>query len=136
MIDRALAQAVRRRAGEACEYCRLPQSARRLKFPIDHVIAQQHRGPTVSENLALCCGRCNRHKGPNLAGIDPISGVMIRLFNPRRDTWSEHFRWDGPYIAGVTEVGRVTVEVLNMNHPEDVAIRQELIANGVFPPNG
>jgi hypothetical protein len=133
-MDRELEQAVRTRAGNACEYCRLPQSARRLKFPIDHVIAQQHRGPTTSENLALCCGRCNRHKGPNLAGIDPLTGSMVRLFHPRTDLWAEHFRWDGPFISGLTEIGRTTLEVLNMNHPEDLAIRQELIANGDFPP--
>ena len=134
MIERTLDEAVRRRAGDACEYCRLPQSARRLKFPIDHVIALQHRGPTTLENLALCCGRCNRHKGPNLAGIDPTTGAMTRLFHPRTDAWPEHFRWDGPFISGATDVGRTTVEVLNMNHPEDVAIRRELIARGGFPP--
>lgn len=133
-MDRELEQAVRARARDACEYCRLPQSARRLKFPIDHVIAQQHRGPTSSENLALCCGRCNRHKGPNLAGIDPLTGLMVRLFHPRTDLWPDHSRWDGPFIAGLTDVGRTTLEVLNMNHPEDVAIRQELIVNGDFPP--
>ena len=70
----------------------MPQSARRLRFPIDHVIAQQHRGPTAAANLALCCGRCNRHKGPNLAGIDPLTGATVRLFHPRTDTWAEHFQ--------------------------------------------
>jgi 5-methylcytosine-specific restriction endonuclease McrA len=84
MVARELDRLVRERAGNACEYCRMSQSARRFKFPIDHIIAQQHHGPTTLENLALACGRCNRHKGPNLAGVDPLTGRVISLFNPRR----------------------------------------------------
>jgi hypothetical protein len=134
MISREMAAAVKERAADACEYCRLPQFARRLRFPIDHINAHQHRGPTVLENLALCCGRCNRHKGPNVAGVDPVTGTIVRLYHPRKDIWHSHFRWDGPRIVGMTEIGRVTVEVLNINHPEDLAIRSELIEDGVFPP--
>jgi 5-methylcytosine-specific restriction endonuclease McrA len=72
-MDKLIEQAVRARAKNNCEYCRLPQSARRLRFQIDHVIAQQHGGGTELDNLALSCGRCNRFKGPNIAGIDPIA---------------------------------------------------------------
>jgi hypothetical protein len=85
-------------------------------------------------NLALCCGRCNRNKGPNLSGIDPVTDGIARLYHPRTDHWEAHFRWEGAYIVGITEIGRATVEVLKMNHPEDVAIRAELIEDGDFPP--
>jgi 5-methylcytosine-specific restriction endonuclease McrA len=70
-----------------CEYCHLPQRFSKLTFPIDHVIARQHHGPTIESNLALACGFCNRHKGPNIAGLDPQTRQLTRLFHPRRDSW-------------------------------------------------
>jgi len=133
-MDAALDHAVRQRARLSCEYCLMPQGIHRLRFPIDHIIARQHGGATVLENLALACGRCNLHKGPNIAGIDPQSGQMARLFNPRIDRWSEHFRWNGALVEGVSPEGRATVVTLAMNHAEDVAIRLELIEQGRFPP--
>lgn len=70
-MDTALEQLVRRRAGNACEYCRLPQRFSRLTFPVDHVIAQQHGGSTIASNRALACGFCNRHKGRTLRASIP-----------------------------------------------------------------
>ncbi|HKB03133.1 MAG TPA: HNH endonuclease signature motif containing protein [Gemmataceae bacterium] len=84
-MDEALAQAVRGRAGYACEYCRMLQAFYpTITFPIDHIIARQHRGPTTLSNLALACLRCNSNKGPNIAGIDPVTAKLTRLFHPRR----------------------------------------------------
>ena len=102
---------------------------------IDHIIARQHRGPTVVENLALACGRCNASKGPNLAGIDPETGQLTRLFHPRRDSWHEHFRWTGGALVGLTSVGRTTIEVLAINHPYRVAAREVLIATDRWMPD-
>ncbi len=132
-MDRAVEQEVRRRADETCEYCHMRQEFYRQRFPIDHVIARQHAGETVIENLALCCPSCNRFKGPNIAGIDSVTGEMVSLFNPRRDQWGEHFQWLGPRLLGLTPIGRATVAVLNMNHPKHVAVRESLITEGVFP---
>ena len=123
---------VRQRANERCEYCRLPQSARRLRFQIDHIIAEQHGGETELSNLALSCGRCNRHKGPNLAGFDPITKSIIRLFHPRTDRWGDHFKWNGAVLRGISEIGRVTVSVLEINDTEEIATRLELIRLGIF----
>lgn len=133
-MDRQLDRAVRLRAGGICEFCLMPQWVRRLRFPVDHIIARQHGGETVLENLALCCGRCNRHKGPNVAGIDPQTRQMVRLFNPRQDRWADHFRWENAQVVGATPVGRATVVVLAMNHPDDLAVRREMIEQGMFPP--
>jgi len=94
---------------------------------------RKHGGSESLENLALACGRCNRHKGANIAGIDPASRQLTRLFNPRADGWSEHFAWDGPRIVGRTPIGRATIDVLVMNHPDALAVRQELIASGRLP---
>jgi hypothetical protein len=132
-MDKALAQEVRRRADSRCEYCRLHQRFRRFPHVIDHFIARQHAGQTVSDNLALCCGHCNLHKGPNLSGIDPDSGALTRLFHPRRDVWEEHFQWRGPTLVGLTDVGRTTVVVLAMNAPELLADRVARMEEGLFP---
>ena len=70
-MNEALKRLVWDRAGNACEYCRLPQSLDALPFQIDHVIAEQHHGLTVAENLALSCLSDNLHKGPNIAGVGP-----------------------------------------------------------------
>lgn len=126
-MDESLAEEVRRRANYTCEYCRMPQVYYpTIPFPIDHIIARQHGGTTTFYNLALSCLHCNSHKGPNIAGIDPKSKKLTKLFNPRRHKWARHFRWHGPYLAGRTAVGRVTIAVLAMNDPEAVQVREAL----------
>jgi hypothetical protein len=125
-MDKNLAQLVRDRAGNACEYCRLPAPP----FHLEHIIAKQHGGPTIESNLALACVRCNYHKGPNLSGIDPISGDIVRLFHPRKDEWSDHFRWRGAELLGQSREGRATIAVLEINHPIRIELRQQLISEG------
>jgi hypothetical protein len=134
-MNKALDRRVRSRAGLACEYCKLPQSAYTFRFPLDHIIAQQHGGATKENDLALACTRCNGFKGPNLAGIDPLTKELVRLFHPRRDTWNDHFRWHGPRLIGRTAIGRATICVLAINHPDVVRVRRSLIAEGAFPPS-
>ena len=103
------------RAAGRCEYCSLSQDRVPLVFHIEHIIPRQHGGPTELENLALACGNCNQHKGPNLTGLDPDTGSLCRLFHPRQDTWAAHFRRSGGLVLGITSTGRTTVWVLDMN---------------------
>jgi hypothetical protein len=133
-MDEALLQEVRDRAQGLCEYCRLPDSVYDLPFEVDHAVARRHHGPTVSSNLVYSCLRCNRHKGTDLTGLDPKTRRLTRLFNPRRHRWTRHFRWDGPLLVGKTPVGRTTVDVLGMTDPVRVALRQQLLNEGLFPP--
>lgn len=133
-MDGALIDVVRRRANEFCEYCQMPQQAHARKFAVDHIIARQHGGQTTPDNLALACLRCNSHKGPNLSGIDPESGEITRLFHPRRDVWFSHFQWKGSSLFGLTNIGRTTIDVLTINHPHYVALRESLIREDIFPP--
>jgi hypothetical protein len=103
-----------------------------FKHVFDHVVARQHHGPTTATNLALCCIDCNRHKGPNLSGIDPVDKTTIGLFNPRQDVWSEHFRWTGAVLQGLSAQGRATIDVLKINLPKRVAARRILMTAGTF----
>ena len=132
-MNRDIVRQVRERAQDRCEYCRVPATLYPLPFHVDHVIARQHGGPAALENLALACLHCNRHKGPNIAGTDPDTGELVRLFHPRKDHWSEHFEWRGPVLAGRTDVGRVTIQVLAINAADFVAVREALIREGAFP---
>lgn len=132
-MDRALIERVRDRAEARCEYCRMPQAWDELPFQIDHVIARQHGGATRADNLALACFACNHHKGPNIAGVNPDTGRIVRLFHPRRHSWRRHFRWNGPVLVGRTAIGRATVAVLAINLPHRLALRRRLIGEGVFP---
>jgi len=134
-MDASLRRLVCERAGNRCEYCLVHQGQDPFyTFPVDHVIAQQHRGQTSPDNLCLSCYRCNAHKGPNIATIDPRTRKMVPLFNPRRDGWHEHFEWRGAILIGRTAVGRATVELLAINHPDYVLLRELLIEEGSFPP--
>jgi hypothetical protein len=76
------------------------------------------------------CAFCNSYKGPNIAGIDPFSGWLVRLFHPRHDLWDDHFAWDGPLMTGRTAIGRTTADVLWVNHPTMVEVRRWLLAAG------
>ena len=112
----------------------MPQEFAEATHEVDHVIAEKHDGQSASENLALACFHCNNHKGPNIAGLDPVSGELSRLFHPRNDLWIEHFQWVGASLTGISMIGRVTVRVLEINIRNRVLHRQALIEEGVFPP--
>jgi HNH endonuclease len=127
-----LAQLVRERSGGRCEYCRLPQRATSVPFESDHIIARKHGGPTVASNIANVCWYCNSFKGSDIAGLDPLTGKLTRLFHPRRHSWAHHFRYDGPMLVGRTAIGRTTIRVLQTNCEEAVALRESLIAEGLF----
>ncbi|MSR60780.1 MAG: HNH endonuclease [Planctomycetaceae bacterium] len=134
-METQLKELVWSRANGCCEYCEIPQVFDPIGFQIDHIIADQHRGSTSQENLALACYTCNHHKGPNIAGFDLETNDTVPLFNPRKDVWSDHFRWNGAELQGLTPVGRVTVHVLAINRDFRVALRRTLIQERVFPPH-
>jgi len=129
-MDAATRELVRLRADGRCEYCLLPQEDSRLTYHIEHIVAKKHAGSDEESNLALACHRCNLHKGPNLTGIDPLTGEITALFHPRRDHWPEHFVFRSARIEGITSTGRATVQVLAMNDARRLELRQELLKGG------
>jgi 5-methylcytosine-specific restriction endonuclease McrA len=123
-MDRQTRQFVRERAGDRCEYCRLPQKLSPVaQLQIEHVVPRKHGGGDEVQNLALACIDCNLAKSSNLAGIDPTTGQTVQLFNPRSQRWDEHFVWKGVFLVGLTPVGRATIAVLNMNDEERQRVR-------------
>jgi hypothetical protein len=108
----------------------LPQEFSELNHHVEHIVSKQHGGGDDIENLALACQRCNLRKGPNLTGVDPLSGRLVKLFHPRRNQWADHFSTFGARIEGLTPEGRATVQVLGMNDARRIELRSELIARG------
>ena len=104
-----------------------------LPHELDHIQPRKHHGSTQLANLCWSCALCNAHKGPNLTGIDPDTGEVTRLFDPRTQTWDEHFAWDGPLLLGRSPEGRTTIDVLKINGPDRLAHRRLLIQTGRFP---
>ncbi|MFQ5731551.1 MAG: HNH endonuclease [Planctomycetaceae bacterium] len=129
-----LRRQVLERADNRCEYCLIHQDDAVASHQIDHVIAEKHGGPTTTENLALSCITCNLRKASDLSSIDPDSGDIVPLFNPRTQAWSDHFRVDGVTIIGLTSEGRTTVEFLQLNSYERTSERRELMWTARFPP--
>ncbi len=113
-----IAQATRRfvieRAQNCCEYCG-KSSLSFVPHEVDHIIAEKHGGDTTADNLAYACFECNRYKGSDIASFDPETEVLSLLFNPRKDRWVDHFRYEGGAIFPLTNVGRATVKLLRLN---------------------
>jgi hypothetical protein len=78
------------------------------------------------------CSFCNGYKGPCIAGHDPRTGKLTPLFNLRRHKWTHHFRYQGGELIGRTAIGRTTIEVLQINLPNRVALRELLMEDGLF----
>jgi hypothetical protein len=124
---------VQERARRRCEYCLIHEEDVGFAHQPDHVIACKHGGRPVEDNLAWACHLCNNLKGSDIASVDLETGRIVRLFHPRKDRWSRHFRLEGARIVPLTAVGRVTEYLLQFNHPETLEMRRALIAGGRYP---
>jgi 8-oxo-dGTP pyrophosphatase MutT (NUDIX family) len=132
-VPAALRREVAERAGFRCEYCRFPAAASLFAFEVEHIVAEKHGGPTTTDNLAFACPFCNRHKGTDLGSLDPETGLLTPFFNPRTRSWEDHFSLDGARVVPRTAIGRVTVAILQLNHPNRLLERESLIRSGLYP---
>jgi len=131
-IPVVLRKQVYERAKGCCEYCRIPDRATFAPHEIDHIIAEKHGGQTEAENLALSCTLCNKHKGSDLASVDPETGEIVPLYHPRFNQWNEHFRLSGAEFVPLTAMGRVTIQLLQLNRKDRVEERQLLLEAGMM----
>jgi hypothetical protein len=103
-----------------------------IAFHVEHIVARQHLDDADDDRsgLAYACDRCNAFKGPNLSSIDPESGEKVDVYNPRTDSWSDHFALTGGMIVGLTPIGRATVRLLHVNEPRRVELRLQWMDEG------
>ncbi|MCC5668733.1 HNH endonuclease [Nostoc sp. CHAB 5784] len=92
-ISEATQNQVRQRARFLCEYCHASEQWQYVSFTVDHVIPLTKGGANSIDNLALACFHCNRQKSDKLKSFDEKSLSEVPLFNPRTDSWPEHFFW-------------------------------------------
>jgi HNH endonuclease len=135
-VSESLRRRVREAARDRCGYCLSPQSLVMGTLEVEHLVPRAKGGSDEEENLWLSCSLCNRYKGAQISALDPLTGDAARLFNPRHDSWSEHFRWsaNGVIIEGLTPTGRATIVVLKLNNELSVEVRRNWVRAGWHPP--
>lgn len=126
---------VARRAGNRCEYCLAPEAPFNFSHEVEHIVPKAEGGSDDDTNLALACRACNMHKSAFMLGFDETTLTSARLFNPRLDSWFEHFRIDLSQceIIGLTEIGRATSKKLHINSPSQIRARQLWVELRIFP---
>lgn len=127
---------LKEQAGVRCGYCRTSSRIIGQPLTIEHITPRSRGGSSNEENLWLSCRRCNQYKGAQIEAIDPETNSLVPLFNPRQQSWPEHFTWsdDGTRIIGLTASGRATVNVLKLNNEDIVTARMLWISVGWHPP--
>jgi 5-methylcytosine-specific restriction endonuclease McrA len=124
------------RARGCCEYCQSQAKFSPDPFSIEHILPRSKGGTNASDNLALACQGCNNYKYNYVNGRDPINGIVVPLYHPRRDKWTDHFTWSEDFrlVLGLTPIGRATVEQLQLNRGGVVNLRSALRAINRHPP--
>jgi 5-methylcytosine-specific restriction endonuclease McrA len=135
-VNAALRRLVRARAQGRCEYCLTPEAYAPEAFSVEHILPRSKRGASTADNLALSCQGCNNHKFTRTRAVDAVTELTVALYHPRQQTWQEHFAWlpDARRLVGLSPTGRATVEMLRLNRPGLMGLREALIAIGVHPP--
>ncbi|MFT5997881.1 MAG: hypothetical protein ACI81P_000326 [Neolewinella sp.] len=102
-----------------------------INFQCDHIISEKLGGTTDIENLAFCCIYCNLHKGPNISSYSGNPPKNTPLFNPRINSWNDHFFYteDGELHA-TSDIGIGTIHVLKINAVDRIIDRKFLFRNG------
>ena len=125
---------VAERAGHRCEYCRAPEVIFNFPFEVEHIVPPGRGGVDVESNWALSCRPCNLHKSDHIEAVDPETKKPSRLFHPRKDLWEDHFTADptSGALAGLSAIGRATVDRLQMNRLAQLIARQQWMRLGLF----
>lgn len=129
----ALRRLVRARADSLCEYCLIHEDDAFFGCEVDHIISEKHGGQTEADNLSYACAFCNRAKGSDVGSIMLASGTLTRFFNPRTDAWANHFFLDEVRIVPLSDIGDVTVRILDFNNPDRLLERKTLQAMSRYP---
>lgn len=130
----AVVRLVHERARHCCEYCQTCRDTIGQAMHVEHI---DPGGGDAPENLCLACPTCNLSKATATSALDPITGELVPLFNPRTQDWRAHFMWieNARRVRGLTPTGRATVERLHMNQDRLVVARALWVKADCHPPS-
>jgi hypothetical protein len=132
-INADLRDLVAIRANFVCEYCLVSEEDTYFSCQVEHIISLKHGGSSEPGNLAYACTYCNRFKGSDIGSITSKDKELIRFYNPRIDSWHEHFKLKGNYVEPLTDIGDVTSRILQFNNDDRLLERKSLIEQGRYP---
>jgi hypothetical protein len=121
------------KAKHCCEYCGVHEDDQFWNYHVDHIISIKHGGTTEYHNLAYSCSLCNQNKGTDLGTYLKGSMRLVRLFNPRKDSWHIHFGVLEGEILPKTQIAAATIKVLDLNEPDRIILRRALKDIGRYP---
>lgn len=135
-ISKELRISVEERAKGYCEYCLSSSQFSPSLFEMEHIRPESKGGKTNFENLALACRRCNGLKFTRTPFQDIETKEVVDLYNPRKDSWYDHFYWndDETLLIGKTPKRRVTINLLQINRQSNINQRGVLRLLGIHPP--
>jgi 5-methylcytosine-specific restriction endonuclease McrA len=135
-VSKNLRQQVRERFNNICVYCQTAELLSASVFEVDHIIPHSADGQTTLDNLCLACSTCNRRKGNRQHAPDPLTNQIVPLFHPIKQKWDDHFSWstNKTNIVGKTPTGRATIELLKMNRPQLIFLRDMWVFLDKHPP--
>lgn len=135
-LTKEIRNQVARRAGHCCEYCGSQARFSPDSFSIEHIFPRARGGTNALGNLALACQGCNARKYTAIEAPDPETGELVRLYNPRKDAWENHFEWveDSTKLKGLTPIGRASIQKMGLNRQALLNLRGVLFAAGEHPP--
>jgi hypothetical protein len=135
-IPQATRERVAHQAVFRCGYCLTQECVSGVPLTLEHLIPRAKGGANTEENLWLSCRLCNETKGIQTEALDPETGELVPLFNPRQQRWGDHFMWSecGTLVVGKTPIGRATLIALSLNSEFRVRARALWVEVGWHPP--
>lgn len=136
-VSNDIRQRVWLEAASRCGYCLTTQALVWGTLEIEHLRPRSLGGDDSAENLWLACSRCNKHKASRMFAVDPQTSSEAEIFNPRTQSWLDHFRWsdNGIRLIGLTPIGRTTVAALQLNDENALETRALWVRFGLHPPS-
>jgi hypothetical protein len=133
-ISRLIHEQVIQRANGCCEYCAAQQKFSMDTFSVEHIFPKSRGGSDELNNLALSCQGCNACKSNRTEVIDPETRQTIPLYNPRTDSWSDHFVWSKDYTNLIGLIPNQSFIATNLACPQTPNSGGFETPSGLAPP--
>jgi hypothetical protein len=126
---RAYKADLRKEFGGRCVYCRASDAISGVQgFGVDHYRPKRRFATLATEylNLYYSCNRCNSNKG-QFWPTPQQQKAKVFVPNPCEHVMADHMRFHGSAVAHRSNAGEFTVELLDLNEPDVVKLRDAII---------